>query len=275
MHVGHYKVDGSMPSGDWPLFGFTSANNVTCVTILWPNHTWMHSHGWGQSQPDCVAAFEAHRRDVCTGAYDNQIGVFDSMFTQAQLMGRANISRAFEMLIAPDVGLGEDRFQYGQARSNNITHGTVAIVVDNAAASLSSLVELPHPGKHGTRYPQMLAEYVGLSGRLGRTLKADKVGLRPQPGPWDNPSDSNQTGTAEWTTERNKGGAGLISFACGAANGNGRFPCCICAAQAGLLQHSLPEEAAAVVQHPGCGRARFQLVEPRTPATRSRNFRLE
>jgi hypothetical protein len=59
-----------------------------CITVIWPNHTWMHEHGWGESDPDCVRAFQsiAAHMDVCDSS-TLHVAVLDSMFTQAHLLG--------------------------------------------------------------------------------------------------------------------------------------------------------------------------------------------
>jgi len=167
LNLGHYKVN---------QFFETERSRAEpdargCMTVIWPNHSWWHSHGFGASDPDCEHAFKRTRGYACSGySKENnrapQVLIFDSMFTQAHVMmsildnGRS---------IVLDASADNLRIVQG----DNITSATVAIVLP-ALVNLSDALVLPTRDNYGVWIMPGGADigrYFEVAGRLGKTIQ--------------------------------------------------------------------------------------------------------
>lgn len=159
MNIGHYKVTDALQ----PVQSYSSSHMqklADCISIIWPNHTWLHNHGWGQSHPDCTTAYEAGRADYC-GVHSAIVVALDSMFPQAHLLrhGTLSITRAYDKLY-------DSTFFYRFVESKQVTNPTTTVVVMDYEPPANLSAPVFPDGKD----PDVLREYLKLAGRLGGTL---------------------------------------------------------------------------------------------------------
>jgi hypothetical protein len=186
MLVGHYRTnDVQMPEG-WLGDRRTRASDVLdparwkhwlggCVAVIWPNHTWMHEHGWGESDAECVRQFDAFADFACDGR-TWPVAVMDSMFTQAHLLGRANVTRSLKLLSKHVDMINSATF--GAGSLSHIEDSTVALLLQHAMApNIASSVVFPQRMLQGG---VDLAAAYGVGGRFGLTVDAKSGFVRTQ-----------------------------------------------------------------------------------------------
>lgn len=98
VRYGHYRAALWEPRSytmGWPAQTYSGTGAMGsgleyCVTLLWPNHTWLVQHGWGTSEDACTKEFDAERwedRDYA-GGKPTSLMLFDSYFPQLRLLGK-------------------------------------------------------------------------------------------------------------------------------------------------------------------------------------------
>lgn len=167
INVGHFMVQDVLTSNLLP-----TPLRQGCVTLLWPNHSWLHDHGWGKSHPQCAEAYSKVKKSplntYCWApSHDDLTPVMalDSMFPQAQVL------HGTEQDIMHILG-------YNGSEQQSITNETVALVMLYAGDKLNPAAGpvFPKMGPCGSsesdrvaRY-QLLTDYLQLAGRLSATL---------------------------------------------------------------------------------------------------------
>lgn len=184
MLVGHYKVSDAQfptPSGvhqrDKPYvrpsyMWDASANPAdvlgpqrgSCITVIWPNHPWMHEHGWGGSDADCERAFESAAADACVNN-TLPVAVFDSMFTQAHLLNGANVTHTLEQLATE--WLAANATWGGMGSTGYMNFSSVALLLPYAH-SIADRVVFPRRMRQGAS--RLASTYNSMASRFGLTL---------------------------------------------------------------------------------------------------------
>lgn len=168
MYVSYHKHRGTLRSWKRPMF----QSSHGCMAYIWPNHAWMHEHGWGESDPECAGEFNVTRVNVCADGKQAAVAIVNSMFPQAQFADRAKFKPLQEF-----VAVGFHNVKVKSASStSNITDATTAVALLHPLnpSDISAHAVFP-PYYEADGADDLLVEYTHVLSRLGN---ADQTHIR-------------------------------------------------------------------------------------------------